>query len=107
MLKLPRARGPGTVSPSQARVSPAGPEIARFTQERRHWPWNYMQMSSTRAHRQAAWQTPALGTRSAGFQTGISVINCSLRQAACHLAQRDLKRHRQLQPPRLRGGSPG
>ena len=23
-------------------------------------PWNYMQMSSMRAHRQAAWQTPAL-----------------------------------------------
>ena len=36
-------------------------------------PWNYMQMSSPRAHRQAAWQTPAL----------VSVVPAFKRASLC------------------------
>lgn len=55
--ELPEVPGPWDSVSIVSPFSPAGPEIARFTQERRHLPWNYMQMSRACAYHQAAWQT--------------------------------------------------
>lgn len=52
------SRGPGNSLSVMSPCSPLGRKL-HVSQERRHWPWNYMQMSRARAHRQAAWQTPA------------------------------------------------
>lgn len=86
-VQLSEAAGPQDPVSIMSLCPPRWARNYTFYTRKRHSPWNYMQMSSACATTRPPGRR-CLVSAVPAFNRGVRVINGSLQQTACHLAQK-------------------